>query len=205
MDYSLAVAITCGEVSRYLPHDIMLFILSKLPIKSLKRILCVCKSWSLLFKIPYFMNMYCNNIIHDNRSCYDDTFFVLHKRPMPDDYGYHSEFYWLYAERIENRVKLNWPHPFQEDDTDIFVVGSVSVNGIFCLKQGFSCTRQVVLWNPTTRESKVIPSSSIENIPPDRNPWFILHGFGYDHVSDDYKVTQMIDFFLVIMTMKAQI
>jgi len=199
MDYSLAVAITCGKVSIYLriylPHDTMLFILSKLPLKSLKRFLCVCKSWSLLFENPYFMSLYCNNIIEGNHSYYDDTFFVLHKLPMTYNYGHHCEFYWLSGERFENQVKLNWPPPFQNDDTDIFVVGSVSINGILCLKQGFRRTRQVVLWNPTTGESKAIPSSPIEKIPPDRTTCFILHGFGYDHVSDDYKVIQMKYFF----------
>jgi len=196
MEKSVFVAVTNEKVCNYLPHDIVLFILSKLPLKSLKRFQCVCKLWSLLFENPRFMKMYTDNVIHGNHPYYDDTFLVLHKLlPRTYEYSNHCEFYWLSGDKFENRVKLDWPPPFQEDDTDIYIVGSVSVDGILCLKQGFTCTRQVVLWNPTTSESKVIPTSPIENIPPDRTPWLFLHGFGYDHVSDDYKVIQMIDFF----------
>ena len=195
MDNSLAVAGIDEKVCIYLPHDIVLFILSKLPLKSLKRFLCVCKSWSFLFANPDFMKMYCNNILSNDHSYYDDSFLVLHKlRRTEEDYS-HCEFYWLSDDRFENWVKLDWPPQFQENDIDIFIVGSVSINGILYLKQGFKHTHQVVLWNPTTSESKVIPTSPVENIRLNRTPWFFLHGFGYDHFSDDYKLVQMIDYF----------
>ncbi|AET00850.2 putative F-box domain-containing protein [Medicago truncatula] len=195
MDNSLAIAVIDEKVWINLPHDLVLFILSKLPLKSLKRFICVCKSWSLLFENPNFIKMYCNNILCNDHSDYDDTFLILHKLPFNYYHGQHCEFYLLSSERLENRVKLDWPPQFQEIDTNIYVVGCVSINGILCLKQGFKYTRQVVLWNPTTRESKVIPPSPVENIRPNRTPFFFLHGFGYDHVSDDYKVVQMIDYF----------
>jgi F-box interacting protein len=195
MDNSLAVAGIDEKVCIYVPHDIVLFILSKLPLKSLKRFLCVCKPWSFLFENPDFMKMYCNNILSNDHSYYDDAFLVLHNLPrIEEDYN-RCEFYWLSDDRFENWVKLDWPPQFQENDIDIFIVGSVSINGILCLKQGFQYTRQLVLWNPTTTESKVIPTSPVENIRPNRTPWFFLHGFGYDHFSDDYKVVQMIDYF----------
>jgi molecular chaperone HtpG len=195
MEKSVSVALTNEKVCNYLPHDLVLFILSKLPLKSLKRFHCVCKSWSLLFENPHFINMYIDNVTGNNHSYYDDTFLILHKLlPKTHRYRTHCEFYWLSGEKFENRVKLDWPPPFQNDDTNIYIVGSISINGILCLKQGFKCTRQLVLWNPTTRESKVIPPSPLENVPPDRNAWFVLHGFSYDHVSDDYKVIQMTDF-----------
>jgi hypothetical protein len=139
--------------------------------------------------------MYIDNVTGNNHSYYDDTFLILHKLlPKTHRYRTHCEFYWLSGEKFENRVKLDWPPPFQNDDTNIYIVGSISINGILCLEQEFRYLRQLVLWNPTTRESKVIPPSPLENVPPDRNAWFVLQGFSYDHVSDDYKVIQMTDF-----------
>jgi molecular chaperone HtpG len=192
MENSLAVAATKKKVCNNLPNDIVLFILSKLPLISLKRFLCVSKSWSLLFKNIHFMNMLRNNILlNDDSYYYDETFLVRYTLK----YGEHCNFYWLSDEGFENSVHLDWPSPFQEDYVFIFIVGSVSINGILCLKHGFTRTSQVVLWNPTTRETKVIPPSPIENRRPHRTSWHFLHGFGYDHVSDDYKVIQMIEYF----------
>ncbi|XP_045833124.1 F-box protein CPR1-like [Trifolium pratense] len=191
MENSLVVAATKKKVCNHLPNDIVLFILSKLPLISLKRFLCVSKSWSLLFKNTYFMNMLRNNILLNDDSYYDETFMV---RYTPK-YSERCNFYWLSDEGFANSVHLDWPSQFQEDYIHIFIVGSVSINGILCLKHGFTRTSQVVLWNPTTSETKVIPPSPIENRRPDRNPWHFLHGFGYDHVSDDYKVIQMIEYF----------
>jgi hypothetical protein len=48
-----AVAVrTSNQVRNYLHHDIVICILSKLPLKSFKRFECVCKSWAtrLLFQ-----------------------------------------------------------------------------------------------------------------------------------------------------------
>ncbi|XP_058734101.1 F-box protein CPR1-like [Vicia villosa] len=188
-------AVTDKKVSIFLPHDLVLFILSKLPIRELKRFQCVCKSWCGLFKNPHFINMHTNHHTRYNHSCDGDTFLVLHKS-LHEEYGesLRCEFYWFSSDKFENWVKLDWPSQFQNDDCNIYIVGSVSINGILCLKQRLK-TRQLVLWNPTTTESKVIPPSPLENRPSNRSPWVFLHGFGYDHVCDDYKIIQMIDFF----------
>ncbi|GAU34078.1 hypothetical protein TSUD_255740 [Trifolium subterraneum] len=141
------------------------------------------------------MNILRNNILSNDDSGYDETFLVLYTLPMACKYSENCKFYWLSDERFENSVNLDWPPQFQGKEKYIFIVGSVSINGILCLKHGFTRTYQVVLWNPTTGETKVIPPSPIENRRPDRDSWRFLHGFGYDHVNDDYKVIQMIDYF----------
>ncbi|XP_058758790.1 putative F-box protein At3g16210 [Vicia villosa] len=191
-------AVTNKKVCIVLPHDLVLFILSKLPLCESKRLRCVCKSWSLVFKNPQFINMYINHLTRYNHSSHGDKFLVLHKL-LPGEFvenidSWHCEFYWVSNDKFENWVKLDWPSQFQNDDCNIYIVGSVSINGILCLKQRLK-TRQLVLWNPITGEAKVIPPSPVENNPSDNpSPWRFLHGFGYDHVSDDYKVVQMIDY-----------
>ncbi|TKY47513.1 Heat shock protein 83 [Spatholobus suberectus] len=45
-----SVGMTNEKLRNHLPDDLALSILSKLPLKSLKRFGCVCKSWALLFE-----------------------------------------------------------------------------------------------------------------------------------------------------------
>jgi molecular chaperone HtpG len=145
------------------------------------------------------MTLYSNNFI-SNSNNYDDTYLVLQHGEGQEahHYGeYHYEFYLLSGKRFEDRIKIDWPPPFQEDDRGIYIMGSVSINGILCLNQGFG--RRLVLWNPTTREFKVIPRSPLVHVPPHRRPFHVLHGFGYDHVTDDYKVIRFVDSIPVVV------
>ncbi|KAK2431548.1 hypothetical protein QL285_029763 [Trifolium repens] len=128
---------------------------------------------------------------NSNSNHYDDTYLVLQYGDYGDNYDYHCEFYMLCGERFENKIKIDWPPPFQEDIVGIYICGTVSINGIFCLNQRYG--RRLVLWNPATREYKVIPKSSFNYLPPQRHPCRVLHGFGYDHVTNDYKVIRFID------------
>ncbi|MCI23821.1 F-box/kelch-repeat protein, partial [Trifolium medium] len=43
----------------------------------------------------------------------------------------------------------------------------------------------------------LIPPSPDESVPPYRDPYLKFHGFGYDHVRDDYKLIRHISFFHV--------
>jgi molecular chaperone HtpG len=199
MEETKAVAVTTINKFRYLPLDIIFYILSKLPLKSLKKFECVCKSWAALFQTSYFMTMYRNNFISDSNH-YDDTYLVLqHGEGQSGHYygGYPYEFYLLPGQRFENRIKIDWPPPFQEDGCGIYIMGTVSINGILCLNQ--KCGRRLVLWNPIAREFKVIPRSPLVYVPPNRRPRHILHGFGYDHVTDDYKVIRFVDSFRIVV------
>ncbi|RDX70401.1 hypothetical protein CR513_50357, partial [Mucuna pruriens] len=86
---------------------------------------------------------------------------------------------------IPNKVKLDWPNPFQEDEPSfLFILGYANNNGILCLHL-FPNT--FVLWNPATKELKVIPPSLVESVPPNQDPLVSLHEFGYDHVKVGVK------------------
>jgi hypothetical protein len=114
--------------------DLALFILSKLPLKSLKRFGCVRKSWSLLFQNPHFMNMLRTHFSSWNSSDHGggDTFLFLQEPELPvtHEYRYHGAFYLLPNERFEDRIKFDLPPPFQNDDSNAYVLSSVSVNGV---------------------------------------------------------------------------
>jgi hypothetical protein len=123
-----------------------------------------------------------NNFISKYHSFYDDACLML---KQAQGFENHCAFYMLSGERFENRVRLELPLPFQNDNTFIQILGS-SINGIICLYHDENHNK-IVLWNPTTKEFTVIPSGSVHDFP-----YFttlnMTHGFGYDNVSDDYKV-----------------
>ncbi|XP_057439512.1 F-box/kelch-repeat protein At1g24800-like [Lotus japonicus] len=60
-----------------IPDDVAFTILSKLPLKSLKRFTLVHKSWADLLEIPYFMSMFRSNFLSKHQSYYDDTSLLL--------------------------------------------------------------------------------------------------------------------------------
>jgi len=178
---------TIVKVSNHIPDDFKFSILSKLPIKSLVRFRCVRKSWSLLFKNLYFMNMYRNNFISNNNFSYVDHSCLTLDLEEPI-YELRDALYSRSGERFENKVKLDWPPPFHEDDQGIRLLGYTAANDTLCLYQGFKIPK-VVFWNLTTKEFKVLPSSPLEFTPPSYETVFIsIHGFGYDPISDDHKV-----------------
>lgn len=108
------------QVSNHIPDDIVFYILSKLPIESLKPFECVHKSWSLLFDNHDFMTMYRNYFLTKGHSFYDDTSILLHQsqtigptitchrgRMFSTKLKY--DLYSFSSERFENKVKLDWP------------------------------------------------------------------------------------------------
>ncbi|KEH16624.1 putative F-box domain-containing protein [Medicago truncatula] len=181
-------SISTEKVSNHIHNDIAFSILSKLPLKSLKRFSCVHKSWSRLFENPNFMNMYRNNVI----SSEDDGSCLLLQQTLPYPHYHSHMLYLLSGERFENKVKLGSPTPFRKSDNPGFILGPV-INGIVCLYQSGT---NVVLWNPTNGEFKVLPESPTELEPSVRYEIELerLHGFGYDSVSDDYKVIRHVQY-----------
>ena len=49
-----------------------------------------------------------------------------------------------------------------------------------------------ILWNPEIDQLKVIPYGLVE-LPPKARSEIKLHGFGYDHVRNDYKVIRQVN------------
>ncbi|GAU35490.1 hypothetical protein TSUD_384450 [Trifolium subterraneum] len=197
-----------GKVSKYIPVDVSLSILSKLSPKPLRRFQCVCKSWSMLFQNLYFMRIYGNHIIHRNHSDYDDASVMLvhtslvKPEPVPVpvrgslDQLWITNLYLISGNRFEKRVELNLSLPLEVLGTDIFISGSISINGILCLTNIIGPCKKVVLCNPITHEFHVIPPSPIEEelVFPRTMVLPRIHGIGYDRLRDDYKVIRHLQF-----------
>lgn len=160
----------------FLPDEILLEILSRLPVKSLLKFRCVCKSWFSLISDPYFVKKQLNLSTQS-------THFTHHKIILS---ATTAEFHLkscsvtsLFDNPSTSTIceDLNYPvkNKFRHDG----IVGSC--NGLLCFAIKGDC---VLLWNPSIRVSK--------KSPPLGNNWrpgcFTAFGLGYDHVADDYKV-----------------
>ncbi|CAJ2649675.1 unnamed protein product [Trifolium pratense] len=175
--------------NNYIPESIVFPILSKLPVKSLKRFSCVSKSWTHLFENPVFINMFRKNLVSKSHSLYndddDDVYFVLHQYV----HSFRWDFYVLCGEKFEYKLKMDLPSSFHI--RVIRILGS-AMNGVFCI---YDCDNHTMaaLWNPATEEVKVIPPGSAE-FQGQFTTEIVLHGFGYDHVTDDYKLIQHVSY-----------
>ncbi|XP_027192035.1 putative F-box protein At1g32420 [Cicer arietinum] len=197
------VALTNEELKvrnklHHIHDDLALSILSKLPLKSIKRFECVNKSWSILFENHNFMKMFRNHFLYNNDYDYGDAFILLQELPVTGDPHYVWSFYLLSGEsQFHNKIKLDLPFSIDDSRTGIFILGFNSINGIICICRQTPTNLRIVLWNPTTAEFFVIPPSPEECVPH-RGCYFEFLGFGYDHIRDDYKVIRHITFHHII-------
>ncbi|XP_028760809.1 putative F-box protein At3g16210 [Neltuma alba] len=162
----------------FLPHEIIINILKRLPVKSLIRFQCVCKNWKNLLKDPLFItdHLHHSNIhlpslllpFNGNKTlqlCSFDCDFQLSEVPN--------------APLIDSRsIVRTWA-----DVRDVEIVGSS--NGLLCIQfSDFGHPHTFVLWNPATRELKMVPTT-IEF----RGDYTI--GFGFSMIANDYKIVNI--------------
>jgi molecular chaperone HtpG len=173
--------------SNYISDDIAFSILSKLPVKSLKRFSCVRKSWSILFVNPNFINMFRDNLISKPNPLYDDACLILNQFASLD---FNYNLYLFPGDSFEKKVKMEFPPPIDFHHGDFIGILGSAINGTLCIYDRENNTK-VVLWNPATNEIKVIPPS-LGEVSPKFMTACDLNGFGYDHITDDYKVIQHV-------------
>jgi F-box interacting protein len=84
-----------------------------------------------------------------------------------------------------NVTQLEYPSYRSDYPPHIFVG---SCNGILCLAHEFSVDDSfvVLLWNPSLRKVKELPQSRYPNLSS------VSYGFGYDFVTDNYKVVAVL-------------
>ncbi|XP_040959662.1 putative F-box protein At1g47790 isoform X3 [Gossypium hirsutum] len=134
------------------PEALVTEILSKLPVKSLIRFNCVCKYWCSSFQTPCFISKhYHNNLKKNNLNP------LLQRTDGNADIPYFSQ---LSEEKGENfLVKQNIRFPFFIHDSPC-VWGAR--RGLFCLHSALMDDTKVAIWNPSTREFKILPPSSVQ-------------------------------------------
>ncbi|KAL9380553.1 hypothetical protein Peur_026210 [Populus x canadensis] len=156
-----------------LPQEIIVDILTCLPAKSLIRFKCVCRSWRSLISDPQFAKL------HLKRAHEDEN--INHQRLLIAADPLYSVDFEAASDGDNGNTLVKLPYPNAESHNDSFAVGLFlgSCDGIVCILNEVD---SVVLWNPSTRESKKLsgPSSSLH-----KDFWT---GLGYDSSTDDYKM-----------------
>ena len=166
------VSVIMEKMILHLPHELIVQILLRLPVKSLIRFKCVCKSWfSLISHDPHFANSHfqITASTHTRRILFIST----------------SELEIL---SIDLEASLN--------------VEAASLNHLTFVPQSYLCihinascrgfiflprSSDIYLWNPSTGVHKQIPLSPIDS-NLDGIYFCYLYGFGYDPSTDDYLV-----------------
>ncbi|KAK6118003.1 hypothetical protein DH2020_048258 [Rehmannia glutinosa] len=157
------------------PEDIMLCIVTRLPVKSILRFKSVCKPWCELFSTPEFIKMHHGQFSSDPKN----QSFIVHRVNKNS-----SNTMSLFS--IESNVKklTILDHPFSSIHLEIDTMGCC--NGLVCLYiPPFG--QIIVLWNPAMKLSMELPSSKVD-FGAHQN---VSLGFGYDAQRADFKVVRI--------------
>ncbi|KAM0958000.1 hypothetical protein EV1_023107 [Malus domestica] len=160
-----------------IPSGVLADILFRLPVKSLKRFECVCKSWYDLIKDPSF------TIQHLHHSKNVNQHFLLEKGIRNS----HDSLLCLDEISLLSRHRLSLPSVFSE------ILGPC--NGIYCfirLNVEFELDL-IALENVSLREFKVVPDLSISH-PHSQSQSVKLCGFGFDRKTNDYKLVLILSY-----------
>ncbi|KAI8556193.1 hypothetical protein RHMOL_Rhmol05G0233000 [Rhododendron molle] len=155
-----------------LPPEIIAAVLSRLPVKSLLRLRCVCKSWRSLISNPKFAKTHLS-------LASANTDYSNHRLILSGSYPYTDfkscSLYSILNEKSDCAVQLDCP--LKRPNLRVTIWGCC--DGLVCIGTG----REVCIWNPSTGKYKRLPD--FVEMSYIGYSWF---GFGYDEGIDDYKV-----------------
>ncbi|XP_062001305.1 F-box/kelch-repeat protein At3g23880-like isoform X2 [Rosa rugosa] len=171
-------------------------ILARLPVKSLMRFRCVCKSWRALISQSRFVTKHFN---YASKGFTENTSrLLISMSPLQSRDCEASKDLSLDCEALKELKddgdahlaigKLEFPVMFP-DSSIRKIVGSC--NGLICVEID---QKDMVLWNPCTGQSNLLPKPTghvtlkLCGVGYDLTMKF--WGFGYDSTNDDYKVVR---------------
>ncbi|XP_059299085.1 F-box/kelch-repeat protein At3g23880-like [Lycium ferocissimum] len=161
-------------------------LLIRLPVRSLLRFKCVCKSWHDLIKSPDFIKKHFSSKSSRPRLCICK--FGVNYTPQPPLRAINL---FLFPEKIIAGIVPSRQSIFRWEHVSDFRAIYGPVNGLFLLQKGFFlCNVRFAWWNPATKECRIIPMVSFElqRFFDERDN---VVGIGYDAVSQDYKVLSL--------------
>ncbi|KZV16620.1 hypothetical protein F511_12076 [Dorcoceras hygrometricum] len=161
-----------------LSEDVIVEILSKLPVKSLVRFRCVCKSWYVLVRDPTFITKHYKNL----SSKEGDHLLVIKRDNITNG-------------RVVSLLKNGRDIAFGDRELPPFfnaTFGHVRLigpcNGIVAL-YGFH--DNIALWNPIIGDLKLLLASQLPRLCHAKIRGGDL-GIGFDPITNDFKVVQIL-------------
>ncbi|KAM3222260.1 hypothetical protein P3L10_021530 [Capsicum annuum] len=168
-------------MSDYLPKELMIDIFTRLPIKSILRCTIVCKSWYSLVTSPNFLSTHLNR----NR---DDHILVRSYSINPKNEVYQM---FCYDENLDEYSQFDSPLKCSEISDCFNIVGNC--NGILCLASAELSHdwNDFYFLNSSIIKSFKLPEQ-IFTIDILGEIFGYMLGFGYDPVTNDYKVVRVL-------------
>ncbi|XP_059290600.1 F-box/kelch-repeat protein At3g23880-like [Lycium ferocissimum] len=160
------------------PLEIIIEILSRLPVKSLFKFKCVSKSWLSLISSSHFAKSHLKISSRNNKFSHKNL--LLLSMYLPHTLCSCPLYSALHEKTISCINKLNFPW-----NPSNIIAGVSLCNGLFLICIGMY-NNNLFLWNPSTRKTKKLPFSGNEYSRCD-----VTYGFGYDESNDDYKVVEI--------------
>jgi F-box interacting protein len=163
-----------------IPQDVIneiLCRLSDLPVKSLVRFQCVSKQWFAQINDSDFIKIHLDG--NRERNLIVQTWNYKADRPLN---------YYLVNFSDENQAANVFP-PFHNPDGFSKIIDCC--NGLVCIR---TCGGETVIWNPSIRKYKKLPSVPTVGDPGLRSNFAFGEdnfAFGYDSINDDYKVLRI--------------
>ncbi|KAL3507355.1 hypothetical protein ACH5RR_032737 [Cinchona calisaya] len=161
------------------PHELLIEIISRLPVKSLVKFKCVSRTWFSLISNPHFIK---THLINSSKK---------------DDFGHHGLILTVLPPNSHSHLKqcsvestldvaatttsevTEIDYPMKNPYKSVWVVGSC--DGLVCIAIEED---DLFLWNPSIRKSKKLPDLGVKI----KHGCYMIFGFGYDNLNDDYKV-----------------
>ncbi|GLU11069.1 hypothetical protein SLE2022_278400 [Rubroshorea leprosula] len=186
-------------IKTYLPEEVVIQILLRLPTASLLRFKCLCKSWYNLIESPQIMAMQLRN-----KSSL--SLLVNSLSPRDNDQVEPGSSVWsllTYDDRMQlildgenvsfaRQECVDLPSCYE----NVMFSASNHCDGIICLYDGYNSDGTTIMTNPGIREFMVLPESCI----PLPTALYECHGettffgFGFDQVTNDYKIVRILEF-----------
>ncbi|XP_065863464.1 F-box protein CPR1-like [Euphorbia lathyris] len=160
-------------ISNYIPDDVIVDILSKLPSRSVLKFKSVCKRWHSLISDPVFLKIHFNQPSRNPKL----LFSIAGSQIQVLDY----------ENQLFNDSCLSGPLKFPGETClkHAKVVGSSC--GLVCVATN-SWGNTFSIWNPLTGVCRKIPRLSCQV----SNKYY-FHGLGYDSVNNDLKLVISMD------------
>jgi len=149
-----------------LPKKLLCHIFSQLSVTALLQVQCVCKTWYNLINDPEFIKLH----LEASSKCKRGLSLILSGEKV----------FSVDLPLLDKAVEIRHPLLCSEGFTNF--VGSS--NGLVCLNKD----KDFALWNQWTGKYERVPPVNFQLLNASYAFHCIIHGFGYDHTSNDYKV-----------------
>ncbi|XP_024963697.1 F-box/kelch-repeat protein At3g06240-like [Cynara cardunculus var. scolymus] len=174
------------NITPELPPEIWLFhILPRLPIKSLLRVMSVCRQWRSIIKTPTFANVHLHRVTTNGHHENSHKLLVL-STITP------CSFRTMDCETPEDDLTTARSFPFKTSPENVMIIASL--NGLVCV--GIKKCRydddeysDLILWNPVTGDYKTL--SKANSNKQCYKTCGIAFGLYYSCADDDYKLLRV--------------